>query len=194
MTAPFKKNGFVQTQGFTLLELLIVIAMVSVITGFAIIQIVRARQNLTRINAAQQLAAYLEKARLDSVRRHPSLAQMAQVSIVNANFYTVTIDSDGNGALDAPRVFNLPAGSNLQFNGPYPRTIYFDGRGRTVDSSGVLLPTPAFVTISNNYGSSKIDLTTAGQPSLDGPPASSTVTNSATPAATPKFRENTQIP
>jgi prepilin-type N-terminal cleavage/methylation domain-containing protein len=192
MTAPLIKNSLVDSRGFSALELLIVVAMISVISGFAIIQITRGRQDMTRVNAAQQLAAYLEKARLDSVRRHPSLAQMAQVSIVNANFYTVTIDSDGNGTLDAPQVFNLPAGSGLQFAVPYPRTIYFDGRGRTVDAGGVIIPTSPAVAIFNSYGSSTIDLTTAGQPSLSGPPASTVVTNSAAPA--PTFRSNTQIP
>jgi type II secretory pathway pseudopilin PulG len=193
MKSPLTKNSFAETRGFSSLELLIVVAMISVITGFATMRIMRARQNMTRVNEARQLAAYLEKARLDSVRRHPSPAQMAQVSIVNANFYTVTIDLDGNGALDPPRVFNLPAGSSLQFDPPYPRTVYFDGRGRTVDSTGTILPSPAVVKISstNGYGSSQIDLTTAGQPTFDGPPASTAVINSATP--NPNLRENTQI-
>ncbi|MEP6743807.1 MAG: tetratricopeptide repeat protein [bacterium] len=176
--------------GFTVIELLIVASIISVVSGFALMQITRARQVMVRENAARQLASYLEKARIDSVRRHPTTsAQMAQVSIINATFYTVTIDANGDGALDAPKVVSL-APDGLQLNGPFPRTIYFNWRGRTVDAAGNVA-LPAFVTISNTF-TSKIDLTTAGQPSLTGTPASSPVTNSAAPS--PAFRPNTQIP
>ena len=190
MNAPQKKS---HARGFSVLELLIVVAMISVLTGFALIQIVRARQIMTRTNTARQFASYLEKARLDSVRRHAMTStQMAQIQIVNANYYTVTIDSDGDSALNAPQVVSLPANSNLQFNVPYPRTIYFNWRGRTVDASGNIA-TPSYVTISTSpTDSSRLDLTTSGQPSLDGPATSSPVANSGNP--TPVFRPNTTIP
>ncbi|HEX9545441.1 MAG TPA: type II secretion system protein [Pyrinomonadaceae bacterium] len=184
-----RPNG---TAGFSIIELLIVASILSVVCGFAFMQITRARQVMIRENAARQLGSYLEKARVDSLRRHPAAsAQMAQVTLINATFYSVTIDADGNGTLDAPKVFSLPADSSLQFNTPFPRTIYFNWRGRTVDAAGNVA-SPPFVTISNTYGSSRIDLTTAGQPTLQGPPASSAVTNSTAPP--PSFRSNTQIP
>ena len=179
-------------RGFSVIELLIVVSIISVVSGFAIMQITRARQVMIRENAARQLGSYLEKARVDSLRRHATAsAQMAQVTLRDATSYSVTIDADGDGSLDAAKVMTLPAGSNLQFNTPLPRTIYFNWRGRTVDSAGNVA-SPPFVTISNTYGSSRIDLTTAGQTTLQGPPASSPVTNSAAP--TPSFRSNTQIP
>jgi prepilin-type N-terminal cleavage/methylation domain-containing protein len=178
------------TRGFTIIELLIVVSIISVVCGFALMQITRARQVMVRDNAARQFDSYLEKARVDSLRRHATAsAQMAQVTLINATFYSVTIDADGNGTLDAPKVISLPA--NLQFNTPYPRTIYFNWRGRTVDATGNVA-SPPFVTLSNTYGSSRIDLTTEGQPTLEGPPASSPVTSSAAPS--PVFRSKTQIP
>jgi prepilin-type N-terminal cleavage/methylation domain-containing protein len=177
------------TRGFTVIELLIVLSIISVLSGFALMQITRARQVMIRENAARQFAGYLEKARVDSIRRRPmTSAQMAQVSIINATFYTVTIDANGDSALDAPQVVSL-APDGLQLNGPFPRTIYFNWRGRTVDAAGnVALPN--FVTISNTL-TSRIDLTTEGQPSLDGAPASSAVNNSLAPP--PAYRPNTQI-
>jgi prepilin-type N-terminal cleavage/methylation domain-containing protein len=191
MTAPLTKNNSADARGFTILELMIVIAMISVITGFALIQVVQARQDMTRANALQLFAAHLEKARVDSVRRRPAdTTEMAQVSIINASFYSVTIDSDGSGGLDAPKVISLPENSNLEFNVPYPRTIYFNWRGRTVDADGNAA-TPDFVTISNAYGESRIDLSSSGQPSLEGPPPNPTVTNSTAPAA--EFRDDTQV-
>jgi prepilin-type N-terminal cleavage/methylation domain-containing protein len=181
------------TRGFSVIELLIVVSILSVVSGFALMQITRARQVMTRENAARQLGSYLEKARVDSLRRHPAAsAQMAQVTIINATFYSVTIDTDGDGTLDAPKVMSLPADSALQFNTPYPRTIYFNWRGRTVDAAGNVA-TPSFITISTTAGPpSRIDLTTAGQPTLEGPAASSPVTSSSPPA--PNFRPKTQIP
>ncbi|HZE63257.1 MAG TPA: prepilin-type N-terminal cleavage/methylation domain-containing protein [Pyrinomonadaceae bacterium] len=192
MNAPLTKKCAANNGGFTVLELLIVVSVISVVCGFALMQITRARQVMVRENATRQLGSYLEKARVDSLRRHPAAsAQMAQVTLINASFYSVTIDADGNGTLDAPKVFSLPADSNLQFNTPFPRTIYFNWRGRTVDAAGNVA-SPPFVTISDSYGTSRIDLTTAGQPTLQGPPASSAVTNSTAPP--PSFRSNTQIP
>jgi len=179
-------------RGFTVIELLIVVAMLSTLTGFALIQVSRARQNLTRANAAREFGAYLEKARLDSVRRHPlTTAQMAQISIINASFYSVTLDSDGDGTLDAPKVISVPAGSNLAFNGPFPRTIYYNWRGRTVDAANSIV-TPSAITISNGYGSTAINVANSGQSAFDDPITSSPVTNSAAPA--PSFRTQTQVP
>ena len=192
MNAPPSTDRFSNARGVSILELLIVIAMISVVTGFAVMKVAEARQDITRENAAVQLAAYLEKARLDSVRRHPSTAaEMAQVSILNASFYSVTIDANWDGALDAPRVINMPAGSDLQFNTPFPRTIYFNWRGRTVDAAGNPA-TPDFVSLTHSYGTSRIDLTPAGQPSLVGAPVSSPVVNSTAPA--PSLRSTTQVP
>jgi Tfp pilus assembly protein FimT len=193
MTAPLAKKTLADNGGFSVLELLIIVTMISVLIGYAYLQIDRARQVMTRENAARQLTEYLEKARVDSVRRRPAAAaQMASVSLINATFYSVTFDLDGDGTLDAPRVFSLPSDANLQFDLPYPRTIYFNWRGRTVDSNGNIAD-PSFLNIrSPSYGSTRIDLTSAGQPTLDGPPASSAVVNTTAPA--PTLRNHTQVP
>lgn len=193
MKAPLTRKELSNAAGFSVLELLIVITMIAVIAGFAFMRIVQARQLMIRANAAQELVAYLEKARLDSVRRHPTnTAEMAQVSIVNATFYSVTIDSDGNGTLDAPRVLSLPVNSDLQFNGTFPRTIYFNWRGRTVNSANALAA-PATISISSStYGSTFINISDTGQPTIGAASTSNAVTNSTPPA--PSLRDNTQIP
>jgi type II secretory pathway pseudopilin PulG len=192
MKAPLTQKIQRNAAGLSVFELLIVVAMISVLTGFALIQITRARQVMTRANAARQLSAFLEKARVDSVRRRPTTnAQMAQVALLDATSYSVSIDLNGDGTLDGPQTIRLPADANLQFDLPYPRTIYFNWRGRTVDAAGNIA-NPSFVNISSPYGSNTIDLTSAGQPTLDGPPPSSAVINSAAP--TPSFRNNTQVP
>jgi Tfp pilus assembly protein FimT len=193
MKAPLTQKKLGNAAGVSVLELLIVITMLAVITGFAVMRIVRARQVMIRANVAQELSNYLEKARLDSVRRHPNTtAEMAQVSIVNATFYSVTIDSDGNGTLDAPKVISLPVNSGLQFNGTFPRTIYFNWRGRTVDSTNTIAA-PASISISSStYGSTLINVSDTGQPTIGAATSSNPVTNSTPPV--PSLRDNMQIP
>ncbi|HUE83646.1 MAG TPA: type II secretion system protein [Pyrinomonadaceae bacterium] len=178
-------------KGFSVIELLIVVAMVGVVSGYALLQIAEARQSISRVNAAHEFLRYIEKARLDSVRRHViQPTQMGQVTIINSNFYTVTLDTDGDGILDDPRVITLPANSGLSFNGPFPRTIMFNWRGRTVDATNNIA-TPATVTISNSYGSSAINISSAGQTNVDTAITADPVSNSIAPAA--NFRGKTQI-
>ena len=194
MTAPLIHKHLESDSGFSVLELLIVVAMISVTAGFVVMQVARARQVMARENAAQQLVVFLEKARVDSVRRRPeTVAQMAQVTILNSNFYSVTTDSTGDGTLDPPQVITFPVDSNLRFQPPYPRTIYFNWRGRIVDAGGNLANS-SYLKISSTtgYGTTQIDLTSSGQSSLDGPPPLSAVQNSNAPS--PTFREDMQVP
>jgi Tfp pilus assembly protein FimT len=194
MKAPLTQKNLSNAAGVTVLEMLIVITMIAVISGFALMRIVRARQIMIRANAAQEFVGYLEKARLDSVRRRPlpTSAEMAQVSIVNATYYSVTIDADGNGTLDAPKVINLPVNTDLQFNGSFPRTIYFDWRGRTVNSTGTISLVSTITISSSAYpGATSINVSADGQAVIDTAITSNAVTNT-NPAPAPTFRENTQ--
>src|SRR5918911_1255323 len=89
-------------RGVTVIELVIVVAMITVVCVFGLLQVASARRAIELTNQARQFAAYVDKARLDSIRRHAdATAQMANVTITAANTYTVTIDADGNGTLDA---------------------------------------------------------------------------------------------
>lgn len=47
--------------------------------------------------------------------RPAAAGQMAQVTILRATFYSLTIDSTGDGTLDAPQIITLPAGTDLNF-------------------------------------------------------------------------------
>ena len=193
MKPPLKTKSTADASGFSVLELLIVAVMISVLVGFAITQIAQAKQNMTRANAVRELATYIEKARLDSVRRHATTnAQMAQVAIINPNFYSVTLDTNGDGTVDAPRVIGMPADSNLAIqNGTFPRTIMFNWRGRTVDTSGNPTPDPDPVTIGNTYGSTTVRITNAGQTVIQLSPPTSPVLNQDT--SVPAFRETTHV-
>lgn len=192
MKAPLNSNKTSDASGFTLLELIMVVMMISILVGFAITQIAQAKQNITRANAVRELTTYIEKARLDSIRRHATTpAQMAQVAIINTGFYSVTLDANGDGTVEAPRVISMPADSNLLIqNGTFPRTIMFNWRGRTVDSSGNTT-NPDNVVIGNGYGSSTVRITNAGQTAIDVTPTAGTVSNIDT--SLPALRGTNQI-
>src|SRR6266550_2193367 len=120
-------------RGFSITELLLVIAMVSVLAGFAVVSFVRDRA-VYRTNIAVEIANYLQNARIDSMRRSAKdLNQMAQVKILNRKSYSVAIDADNDGVLDIPRVIKLPEQPEVQFEGPFPKTYTFDGQGQAVD-------------------------------------------------------------
>ena len=114
-----------------------------------------------RSGAAQQFANYLQMARSDSMRRRATDAQMAQVTILNDNFYEVRLDADGNGVLDAPRVVSL-AEQKLMINGPFPRTFMFDSTGKAVDASRNAINATA-VTFGNRSGKSAVTVSDTGK-------------------------------
>src|SRR5688500_14817147 len=60
-----KHQGF--QRGFTLLQLLIVVALVAVVSAFGFIGIRNVRAEMRLQNSARRFAVYLEKARMDSV-------------------------------------------------------------------------------------------------------------------------------
>ena len=133
MKAPLIKKQSSSDAGFSVLELLIVGVMISVLIGFAITQIARAKQHMTRANAVRELTTYIEKARLP-FRPSPCDQQRPDgaVAIINANFYSVTFDGNGDGTLDAPQL--LPC---LPIQTSRSRMALFPGRSC---STGAVAP------------------------------------------------------
>jgi Tfp pilus assembly protein FimT len=124
-------------RGVSIVELLIVVLMISIVTAFAVMRIGGAQRAMRLTNSAREFTSWLEKARLDSLRRHPTNAEMARVTITSANSYSVTIDQNGDGSLDPARTVTLPDTHGATFAGiTIPTTIYYNWRGRPVDSSG----------------------------------------------------------
>jgi Tfp pilus assembly protein FimT len=148
--------------GFSVLELAIAAAMVAVIAGFVLVNYVQGHRAIVRTKTATDFASYLQKARLDSMRRHVTdVNQMAQVKVFNRKFYSVAIDADGDGNLDAPLVLTVPAEEDVAITGPFPKLYIFDSRGLTVDSRNYPI-TPEPITVSNNAGASAIKFSENG--------------------------------
>ena len=150
-------------RGFSVMELLLVLAMISVIAGFAVVSIVRGNRSTYRTSTAVEIAGYLQKARADSMRRNAKdLNQMAQVKIFNRRFYSIAIDGDGDGNLDVPLVKSLPEQAGVEITGPFPKTYIFNWQGQTVDLQNNRV-TPPSIVIGNASGASAINLNDDGK-------------------------------
>lgn len=171
-------------RGVSILELLIMLVMVSVITGYALTRISGAQQFMRMENASREFMSYVDKARLDSVRRHAgppgTLPQpaMSSVTITGPRSYTVTMDFDGDGIVDAPRTITIPENQGVIFNTgttPLPITISFNWRGRAVSntpSTQATYVTPPNFSLQTTgaYGSvssTAINLSTSGDSAIN---------------------------
>ena len=123
----------IDQQGFTLIQMIVIVALVSIVTTFGAIGIVKARAHMRLVSSARQFATLAEKARADSVRRHGMGGAMANLQLLSATSYTVTMDFNGNGVIDASDTHTFNLESDVTFaNGFVGSTITFDWRGRSV--------------------------------------------------------------
>jgi len=144
--------------GFSVLDMLIVVVIVSIIVTYILGQISTIQKPLARTNAAQRLTAYVQTARSDSMRRHANeITRMAQITVVDAQGYNVSLDANGDGNLDPPIFVDLKD-QKLKIDGPFPRMYMFDAQGRTVDAGRNPIASGS-ITISNGSGKSVINLT-----------------------------------
>src|ERR1043166_3068714 len=153
-----------RAEGFATVDFLIVAVIILIVVTYAWTAVMQAQRWQAREGAAQQFAGFIERARSDSMRRRATdTKQMGQVTVLNESFYSMTIDQDGDGTLDAPRVVSLHE-QQLTMDGPYPRTYMFDRSGKTVDSSGNPVQ-PTVVTFSNRSGKSVVKVSDDGKAS-----------------------------
>ena len=154
-------------RGISIVEMLIVVAMIGVVTAFAVMQIAGAQRAMRLSNSAREFMSWLDKTRLDSVRRHAIGGEMASVTISSANTYTVTIDQNGDGTLDPARTITFPATHGAVFAGvTFPTIINYNWRGRPVDTSGNLLNL-SFRLQDTSGNTTPLNLTSTGDTSLD---------------------------
>src|SRR3989442_1348971 len=150
-------RSLIRSQGFTILDLLIVATVVSIVISYSLTEFVRAQTAALRHRATQELSSYLKQARSDSVRRHATdPRQMARVTILSDHSYSVAIDANGDGVIDAPVLVNL-AEQRVVLGDSAPRAFMFDWLGRIVDAQQNVIPS-AWVTVSNNSGTSLINV------------------------------------
>jgi Tfp pilus assembly protein FimT len=59
-----------ETHGFTIMQMVVTIAIIAIVSTFGVLGIRKAQAEYRVQNSARQLAVYLEKARADAIRRH----------------------------------------------------------------------------------------------------------------------------
>jgi prepilin-type N-terminal cleavage/methylation domain-containing protein len=150
-------------RGFSVTELLMVMAMISVVAGFVVVSLVRGNRATDRTNTTREIAGYLQKARSDSMRRNArDFDQMAQLRIFNRHFYSIAIDDDHDGNLDIPLVKSLPEQVGVEINGPFPKSYVFNWQGQTVDAQNRPVAPPP-LTVGNSSGASAIQFSDDGK-------------------------------
>jgi Tfp pilus assembly protein FimT len=121
-------------RGIGMVELIIVFAIIGIVSMFAILGISSSRSALRVQNSVRQLASYMEKARVDAVRRHGT----SSVTFTNTNTYSVTMDFN-NGGTPSTRTFSFEQGVALA-SSDLPN-VTFNWRGRTLTSGSSCVTT-----------------------------------------------------
>lgn len=152
-------------QGFTVIQMVVTLAVAAILLSFSAIGIARVRGSIRLSSASDELTQYMERARQDSMRRHaesdaaplPSADRKASVTFTSANTYVVTMDFDGDGVVEATeqRTFTLPDGVTFPaaLYTP-PTTVTFDWRGRPSSEINT--------TLSSDYGSKTVAVSESG--------------------------------
>ncbi|HXT63262.1 MAG TPA: GspH/FimT family pseudopilin, partial [Pyrinomonadaceae bacterium] len=117
-----KKTRFNNAGGFSIVQMVITLAVAMIVSGFAIVGISRAREHARLMSSAREFAAYVERARGDAVRRHSG----ATVETLNENTFAVTMDFNGDGNL-ITKNFSLQSGVRFTTG---VKGVTFDWRGR----------------------------------------------------------------
>ncbi len=163
-------------RGVGMAELVIVLAIVSIVSLFALLQVQTARSAMRVQNSVRQLASYMEKARIDAVRRRGT----SSVTFTDTRTYTVSMDFNNSGSA-TPRTFTFLDGVQLA-SSELP-SVTFNWRGRTI-TGGTSCVTTFAINDSLNDGLS-VDVSGSGdvtvenqQPALPNVTYNNTVTSS----------------
>lgn len=123
-------------EGFSLLELLVVVVIVGVLAALAIPNFVQADGHLQRQNFTRQLKNYFERARFDSIKRDAQTpSEMAKIIVHNQTSFSTVLDFNNNGAIETGevRLTRFSGNGDVKIVGnnlAFPITITFDRRGR----------------------------------------------------------------
>lgn len=145
-------------RGVGIVELVIVMAIVAIVAALVFIQVRSSRSALRVQNSVRQLASFMEKARIDAVRRHGT----SSVSFSNTRTYSVTMDFNGGG-IPTTRTFTFQDNVNLA-SSELPN-VTFNWRGRTLTSGSSCVTTFA-VSDTMDHGLS-VDVSGSGDVTVE---------------------------
>lgn len=157
-------NLLVDQEGFTLLQVIVVVALISILSVFGAMGVVNARARMRLAGSARTFAGLAEKARADSVRRHAMGATMSNIQLLTTTTYSVAMDFDTNGLLDAYDTKTFTLETNVAFDPRFVGTsISFDWRGRSVTGQ----VNPVLVLSGPATGAALITISGSGDITMD---------------------------
>lgn len=120
--------------GVSLVELLVVVAIIAVVASLALMQRGSANEQFQRQNISRELKVVLERARFDSVKRRAANTVLQASVTVNATSFTLVTDVNMDGDLSDPADSHTTdfAGENITIvpqSGTLPITISYNQRG-----------------------------------------------------------------
>jgi len=120
-----------QQHGFTIIQMVITVAIIAIVTTFGVLGIQSARAEYRLQNSARLFATYIEKARQDAIRRHAASGAESTIESFEpgSNSYQVGMDY-GSGSVET-RTFTLETG--LSFD-TAAKKVSFDWRGRITEA------------------------------------------------------------
>jgi Tfp pilus assembly protein FimT len=155
---PRKRNG---ESGIGIPELLVVVAVIAILSTVALVNFRSARATLRMQNSVRQLASYLEKARIDAVRRHST----AEVTFTSPTSYTVHMDFLNTGSA-TDRTFNFENGVQIASVAELPK-ITFNWRGRTITAGALCVTTFSVKNDTNPNDGLNVDVSGSGDVTVE---------------------------
>lgn len=124
---------YVKEAGFTLVEVIVVTAMIGLVILIAIPNVNEFLQNSTTRSVARELYNQFQRAKLEAAKRNQNVAIV--ITTTGTDQYQLYVDTDADGTLDADEAIIsttvMPAQHTLTPNASMTgNTFGFDSRGR----------------------------------------------------------------
>jgi Tfp pilus assembly protein FimT len=152
-------NSRSHERGVGVVELIIVIALAGILAAVAVINFRRANVSMRLQNSVRQLSSFMERARIDAIRRHGT----SSVTFTNTTTYVVHMDFN-NGGVVTDRTYTFQP--NIQLASADLPNVTFDWRGRT-SSAGTICVTTFSVKSTNPNEGLSVDVSGSGDVTVE---------------------------